>query len=70
MLIIIEGAYAFSIVKFLLPLRIIVSLSLMPWFARWFIVPILNIIIQTKIHKKVYNNINKSVIIINKWNQK
>lgn len=43
MLIIIEGAYAFSIVKFLLPLRIIVSLSLMPWFARWFIVPILNI---------------------------
>lgn len=43
MLIIIEGAYAFSIVKFLLPLRIIISLSLMPWFARWFIVPIVNI---------------------------
>ncbi|KAL6452338.1 hypothetical protein SBY92_001596 [Candida maltosa Xu316] len=40
---IIEGAYAFSIIKFLLPVRIVVSLYLMPWFAKWFVVPISNI---------------------------
>ncbi|RCK55131.1 hypothetical protein Cantr_04019 [Candida viswanathii] len=40
---IIEGAYAFSIVKFLVPVRVVLSLYLMPWFAKWFVVPILNI---------------------------
>lgn len=43
MQLIIEGAYAFSIVKFLIPIRVIISLYLMPWFAKWFVVPILNI---------------------------
>lgn len=36
---IMEGAYAFVIVKFLLPLRLIFSILLMPWFAKWFILP-------------------------------
>lgn len=43
MQLIIEGAYAFSIVKFLIPARVMISLYLMPWFAKWFVVPILNI---------------------------
>lgn len=34
-----EGAYAFVVVKFLLPLRILLSVTLMPSFARWFIIP-------------------------------
>ena len=43
---IMEGAYAFVIVKFLLPLRVILSLSLMPAFAKWFVIPF------TKIFRK------------------
>lgn len=34
-----EGAYAFVVVKFLLPVRVMFSLTLMPWFAKWFILP-------------------------------
>lgn len=37
---IMEGGYAYVIVKFLLPLRLVVSLGLMPWFARVFVLPI------------------------------
>ncbi|CAI5756432.1 unnamed protein product [Candida verbasci] len=40
---IMEGAYAFTIVKFFLPLRILVSLWAMPHFAKWAILPITNI---------------------------
>lgn len=36
---IIEGAYAYIVVKTLAPIRIFVSLSLMPFFSRWFVVP-------------------------------
>lgn len=41
-----EGAYAFVVVKFLLPFRVMFSLTLMPWFAKWFIIPF------TKMFKK------------------
>ncbi|ODV79798.1 uncharacterized protein CANTADRAFT_49891 [Suhomyces tanzawaensis NRRL Y-17324] len=34
-----EGAYAFVIVKFLLPVRLMISLGLMPWFSKWVVVP-------------------------------
>lgn len=43
---IMEGAYAFVVVKFLLPIRLVVSLGLMPSFARWFVIPF------TKIFKR------------------
>lgn len=36
---IMEGAYAFVIVKFMLPLRLMFSILFMPWFAKWFILP-------------------------------
>lgn len=35
-----EGAYAYAITKALFPLRIIFSVAGMPWFARWFVVPV------------------------------
>ncbi|WLF77292.1 hypothetical protein PVL30_001004 [Lodderomyces elongisporus] len=41
--VIMEGAYAYTIVKFLLPVRAIVSLAGMPFFAKWFVVPIANL---------------------------
>lgn len=34
-----EGAYAFVIVKLLLPFRVAFSLVFMPVFARWFVIP-------------------------------
>ncbi|KAI5951846.1 hypothetical protein KGF54_004921 [Candida jiufengensis] len=46
--VIVEGAYAFTIVKFLLPIRVVISLYFMPWFARWFILPITNIFSNMK----------------------
>lgn len=36
---IMEGAYAYVVVKALFPVRLAVSLLGMPWFARWFVVP-------------------------------
>lgn len=36
---IMEGAYAYVIVKALFPVRIAVSLLGMPWFAKWFVLP-------------------------------
>lgn len=39
---IIEGAYAYIVVKTLAPIRIFVSLSLMPSFSKWFVVPFNN----------------------------
>lgn len=35
-----EGAYAYVIVKALFPVRVAVSLLGMPWFAKWFVLPI------------------------------
>ncbi|ANB14099.1 hypothetical protein AWJ20_5056 [Sugiyamaella lignohabitans] len=40
--IIIQGAAAYAMVKVLLPLRIALSLFLMPWFARVFVLPVTN----------------------------
>lgn len=36
---IMEGAYAYVIVKGLFPVRIIFSVLLMPWFAKYFVIP-------------------------------
>lgn len=36
---IMEGAYAYVIVKALFPVRLAASLLGMPWFARWFVLP-------------------------------
>lgn len=41
--VIMEGAYAFTIVKLFLPVRVIVSLWGMPWFAKWFVLPVTNL---------------------------
>lgn len=38
--IIMEGAYAYVIVKALFPVRLAFSLLGMPWFAKWFVLPI------------------------------
>lgn len=43
-----EGAYAYVIVKFLLPVRVFVSLALMPWFARTFVVPFTSLFSKKK----------------------
>lgn len=37
---IMEGTYAYAITKALFPFRLMFSVSMMPWFARWFVVPI------------------------------
>lgn len=34
-----EGAYAYVIVKALLPVRLVISILGMPWFAKWFVLP-------------------------------
>ncbi|QFZ29822.1 putative MIOREX complex component [Clavispora lusitaniae] len=36
---IMEGAYAYVIVKALFPIRLVFSLVGMPWFAKWFVLP-------------------------------
>lgn len=36
---IMEGAYAYVIVKALFPVRIVITLLGMPWFAKWFVLP-------------------------------
>lgn len=41
--VIMEGAYAFTIVKLFLPVRVVISLWGMPWFAKWFVLPITNL---------------------------
>ncbi|KAI5953913.1 hypothetical protein CANMA_004752 [Candida margitis] len=51
--VIMEGAYAFTIVKLFLPLRIIISLWGMPWFAKWFVLPITNLFGNWKKLRKV-----------------
>lgn len=38
--VIMEGAYAYVIVKALFPVRLAFSLLGMPWFAKWFVLPI------------------------------
>ncbi|KAI5964641.1 uncharacterized protein KGF55_001710 [Candida pseudojiufengensis] len=64
--VIVEGAYAFTIVKFLLPIRIVISLYFMPWFARWFVLPITNLfknmreIRKTKKLQKKSKGLNES----------
>lgn len=49
---IMEGAYAYVIVKFLLPVRIMFSLVLMPWFARWFVLPFTRLFKKRTPHPK------------------
>lgn len=43
-----EGAYAYVIVKMLFPLRLAISLLGMPWFAKWFVLPITGLISRRK----------------------
>lgn len=43
-----EGAYAYVIVKFLLPVRVFISLALMPWFAKTFVVPFTSLFSKKK----------------------
>jgi hypothetical protein len=35
-----EGAAAYAVVKALLPVRLAISILLMPWFARVFVIPV------------------------------
>lgn len=49
---IMEGAYSYVIVKFLLPVRLIFSLSLMPWFAKTFVIPFTTIFKKKKPEKE------------------
>lgn len=36
---VLQGAAAYAIVKILMPARAMLSLALMPWFAKWFVIP-------------------------------
>ncbi|CAK9440265.1 uncharacterized protein LODBEIA_P43650 [Lodderomyces beijingensis] len=48
-----EGAYAFTIVKLLLPVRVVISLWGMPLFARWFVLPITNLLHNLRQIKRI-----------------
>ncbi|KAI3403631.2 hypothetical protein KGF56_003558 [Candida oxycetoniae] len=48
-----EGAYSFTIVKLLLPVRVIISLSGMPLFAKLFVLPITNLFRNLKELRRV-----------------
>ena len=58
--VIMEGAYAFTIVKLFLPVRVIISLWGMPWFAKWFVLPITNLFSNWKKLRKAKGEV-KSV---------
>lgn len=58
--VLLEGAYAYIIVKSLLPLRIILSLSLMPSFSKFFVVPMNKIL--GKLFKRNRSKKNKSKV--------
>lgn len=45
---IMEGAYAYVIVKALFPVRLGFSLLGMPWFAKWFVLPFTNMFSRTR----------------------
>ena len=45
--VVIEFATAYALVKLLLPLRLVLSAWGAPWFARWTVIPISNIVKQT-----------------------
>lgn len=46
--VIMEGAYAYVIVKALFPVRLAFSLFGMPWFAKWFVLPITRLFSRKK----------------------
>lgn len=48
-----EGAYAYAITKALFPLRIVFSAALMPWFAKWFVVPFTKLFTRLKKKEEV-----------------
>lgn len=48
---IMEGAYAYVIVKALFPVRLGISLLGMPWFARWFVLPFTKMFSRKKTKK-------------------
>lgn len=50
---IMEGAYAYVIVKALFPIRLAFSLLGMPWFAKWFVLPFTKMFSRKKPLKKV-----------------
>lgn len=51
--IIMEGAYAYVIVKALFPVRLAFSLLGMPWFAKWFVLPFTRMFSRRKAAKTV-----------------
>lgn len=64
---IMEGAYSYVLVKSLFPIRIMISLGLMPSFAKYFVIPITKIFkrsdksskaINTKVNTKVDTNVD------------
>lgn len=49
---VVQGAAAYGVVKILMPIRALISLALMPWFARWFVLPITRIFSRGKSSKR------------------
>lgn len=60
---IMEGAYAYVIVKALFPIRIVFSLLGMPWFAKWFVLPFTKMFSKKKpvAPKEVDSNVQQHI---------
>lgn len=60
-----EGAYAYVMVKFLLPVRLMFSLSCMPWFARVAVLPVTGLFKKKKPSAKLDVDVEQITLQIN-----